>query len=436
MSFSTKGKPSATGKSYGRKPYVVGPEGDYTEMMSRVPRRAMEDQATIPRSQFDKPYLNDDYAEMEHFQPMPSTNFAWPDLVFPDFSGPVPDPNVDLSWVPKGAGGGIPCLMSLIGPMYCEPGAYPDWSYRGSIYLSLVNLNFLPSLGDFLDNVRVYINGSRYHNVTTGGSGRCGAGYLCIEKPPGGWVPGDKIYVDVKDAAKANFGQSLCSQVLIVACIEEACDCDSPPEGVFAFDDGSTSDTITPGSSISVYVTGGCPPFNWSVSGIGYNFTASNTQARNNVLRCSGGTCGPSFAAVADLTITDDCGDQVTAKILNTDGGWVEQSTGVCEITGVGTITGSGPNYTITYTTENKRQVHVYNYHEVTEGAPDPCGDSLCGTVDCSGSTWCDGYGLESEGSCLVGAYGLGWCACEQAAGDTCWCRRTYSLAYYEWGCP
>lgn len=57
-----------------------------------------------------------------------------------------------------------------------------------------------------------------------------------------------------------------------------------------AFDDDSTPDTISPGESAILYITGGVPPFDWTVSGVGFSLGQSQTTQRSNILSCAPGT--------------------------------------------------------------------------------------------------------------------------------------------------
>ena len=76
--------------------------------------------------------------------------------------------------------------------------------------------------------------------------------------------------------------------------------CQCPPTVAFEFDDANTSDTITSGGSIDVYVKGGCPPFTWGDPGTGYSWAygedvqgvpgSKQTKTRSNQLICSSGT--------------------------------------------------------------------------------------------------------------------------------------------------
>jgi len=71
--------------------------------------------------------------------------------------------------------------------------------------------------------------------------------------------------------------------------------CQCPPEVIFEFDDDSTPDTITSGDSIDVYITGGCAPFTYEVSGTGYTWNgngSSSYESSNRIeqLDCVGGS--------------------------------------------------------------------------------------------------------------------------------------------------
>lgn len=101
----------------------------------------------------------------------------------------------------------------------------------------------------------------------------------------------------------------------------EVCEC---PSGTFAFDDGSTDDTIDPGGTISIYIVEGCPPYSWSVSGTGYSLGSAQTTTNENTLTSANGACGVAYALQAKVTVTDNCGEEVEFTIRNTGGSqWV-----------------------------------------------------------------------------------------------------------------
>lgn len=114
--------------------------------------------------------------------------------------------------------------------------------------------------------------------------------------------------------------------------VEQECDVCTCPSGDFAYDDGSTPDTIAPGGSITLYVSGGCPPYSWSVSGLGYTLDNASTTDVTNGLNSASGTCGVNYGPIATVTVTDDCSDSVSFGIRSTGGsGWAIQcSFGAC----------------------------------------------------------------------------------------------------------
>ena len=82
-----------------------------------------------------------------------------------------------------------------------------------------------------------------------------------------------------------------CLDISDTNCCEECC----PAEVTFEFDDDNTPDTIVAGNSIDVYVLGGCAPFTYAVSGTGYTWNANGTSSyqsenRNEQLDCAAGT--------------------------------------------------------------------------------------------------------------------------------------------------
>ena len=71
--------------------------------------------------------------------------------------------------------------------------------------------------------------------------------------------------------------------------------CDCSPYIPLEFDDNSTPDTIAPDSNINVYISEGCAPYTYTVSGTGYTWHAngSTTLVSNDLneqLDCASGT--------------------------------------------------------------------------------------------------------------------------------------------------
>lgn len=323
-----------SGKTYGRKPYISGEEDDYLAQMSRVPRRAMEvqERGEAPRSVFDKPYLTDNYSEMEQFQP----------FHIPDPLVPVDPPRPPEGGKRIGSGGDDPvppppsdtCEISLQSPFKCCPKSGQTCRTRGGFTYAHARVSVIPmaehppkkGVGNDLEEIwnnaiQVYHNGVQASTTYVKG----GTWPLCIESTngDGSWNNGDTLYAFIR----GNTGDVIAEARIRVSCFKDAncCDCEDPPEGPFLFDDASTPDTITANGNISLFVQGGCAPYNWSVSGTGYSLAASSTEDPVNILYCSSGSyC--DYSPTATITVTDKCEQVVTFNIrcvTNTEWGLV-----------------------------------------------------------------------------------------------------------------
>ena len=308
MTIRTR-KPTPSYKDYSRKPYMEGDENDYREMMTAVPNKAMINQRYEPQSEFLKPHLSDvPYSEMEHFYPPPFTNFAWPNWKFPEFSGPVPE---DGEWEGDAGGefGGIEdtprnaCSFTLR-QQYCSqmesplsPGdavvsgsklpssKYPYsagshfWSFEGVGTHLIENIKVTPPMirsNPFSD----YSPQALSHKISFNWK----ADWACDEASMGGLVSTVLCY-NIRGVCKH------CVDVRDSGCCEDCC----PAETTFEFDDANTPDTIVKNASIDVYVTGGCAPFTYAVSGTGYTWNGNGAASyessnRNEQLDCADGT--------------------------------------------------------------------------------------------------------------------------------------------------
>jgi hypothetical protein len=127
-----KNVPSA---DFGRKPYLYdikreSPKSDYHDMMREVPQRAMMDQKLAKDSEFDKPYLHEDYQEMEYLWP-------WPGLTHPPFEMPKSKIPTGDKW--QGGGCIITCSdpHECNQPIKCSPAIFEYWGPTAGRYSEL-----------------------------------------------------------------------------------------------------------------------------------------------------------------------------------------------------------------------------------------------------------------------------------------------------------
>lgn len=434
MSTTTTGKPRATSKEYGRRLYVEGAEVGHVDAMRRVPAKAMYDQRVEKMSEREKPYLSDDYDDMQ-YQYTPPELLPWAWDVHPHpfdprtgvgagaFPKPIPGAEWYWDW---------PCVircrsaLACDGPVQCYPmmwsGDKKNLGFRvfikegmGGKWSAYSNWRYLPRL----------TKEEREKDPP-----RATDWPLIVNAPIGGWnsfPDKDRHYIQVNmvDAAKHK-----CHDDIGTVCYGKDC-CVQPEYVVMTLDAAGTDDTIDNENPATVTVQDGCSSYNWSVSGTGFTIVPDGqSESMSAVVTASGG-CG-----AATVTIIDKCGTTVTHQILHTTGSWVLKSSDVCVLSGTGTQIDWNSGHPIwELVVEEKKQVQILEYYGNAHSGCDPvlkCGDIERGP----GSEWCDKYGLESEGVCLY--TGVTWCNCyiDPPGSSTCHTMTTESLAYYEWECP
>jgi len=307
-------------REFGRKPYMdiladpddPGSELPYLDRMRLVTDKAMFDQRLEKQSEMKKPYLAADYEGMEHWRLPPLTNIQWPwvpRMQLPRFPGPAPV-NTDVQWYGYGVTG--QCMFSVVHEhpddgdtcfdrirmlMYTYTPLAADVDIpkaEGSTGQTTDGPDYEPPPADLASPIERLVKALWYGTERGNGQETPKIGHVKYRKqddeiivypPPEGWS------YDIADGEsdvhlKVVFhdpGGSVCSDDIVMEC---GCQCN----GSLAFDDASTPDTIAPGGDITVYVTGGCPPFSWSVSGTGYSFASGSTSDRYNTLSCASGT--------------------------------------------------------------------------------------------------------------------------------------------------
>jgi hypothetical protein len=177
-------------------------------------------------------------------------------------------------------------------------------------------------------------------------------GGYCLRPVGGNWPLGNNTTVRI--TFKDGYGNTCRDdETIYVDC------CQDPTTPTFAFDDASTPDTIAKNSTISVYVTGGCAPYAWSVSGTGFSLGSASTSGVSNTLTASNNNCGASQAAIATVVVVDNCGVSKSGIIKFTGGQYVEKGdVGHTNLVG---YVGSPPDHCSGYGPCNDLWDHYYN---------------------------------------------------------------------------
>lgn len=152
-------------------------------------------------------------------------------------------------------------------------------------------------------------------------------------------------------------------------CIDQCDDCSSVPALTWP---DNNPETIARNSQVSVFVFGGRPPFHWIVSGQGFSLLLSETQSRDNVLIADATACG-----TASITVTDQCGFNVTGEVRCVSGQWcLIQS---CEHT---TLRGTYLGY---YHAVEIRGKYKYEAYFCYQAPPGVCMRGICAGISSLG---------------------------------------------------
>jgi len=92
-------------------------------------------------------------------------------------------------------------------------------------------------------------------------------------------------------------------------------------------------------------------------------------------------------------------------------------------------IDNTPPDYTIDFENieGNFKQYQRVHQNWIDD---DQCAGDSCGGTDYSATAWCNAYGYEAQGSCLID----GWCECSNYGVD-CYGGRTVDIEYFLWEC-
>lgn len=108
---------------------------------------------------------------------------------------------------------------------------------------------------------------------------------------------------------------------------------------------------VDPNSQIAVKISGGCPPYSWSVSGNGYWLENDFTYGEDNIVYTDN-----NIGCLAAITVLDKYGNQLTGY-LRAPGVWILKSEGVCELSGLPTSSLRSNRHEDYIIVGNKKQV-------------------------------------------------------------------------------
>ncbi len=301
----------AGGKTYGQKGYI----GDkcYDEMMNRATYSDFLNKFKEKKSQRDKPYLPGDYAEMEHFYPIPSTP---PTPSYPNLPG-IPGAEDEFWDRPPG-----------IRPDFCDIICRDDRGEAPEFQCTDVLGWCYPALVTLGSALRWIVEGPVKKILKDTESASIHIPLGGIEIHPD-WdaieAEGDVKCATFKAKLTEVFGTSSTQQSIIVEnkleCFEEEFElcckniCECPSDPVFAYTSGNPT-TIVRGQTATITVNNGCGAFHWSVAGTGFSFANSSTAAGTNTLLADNTAC------FGIITVTDNCGDDATGEVRVTAGSW------------------------------------------------------------------------------------------------------------------
>jgi len=307
----------------GIKPFLESAKTAFPNMMRRVTQTARDWVVKEKHSEMIKPYLSDEpYPMMDDTYPTPFS------AEFPPFPGG--------DWTDINAWGEeqwrFQCIISCrhttkerdkcSAPIKCSYGAWTfktdghviGWRFFGSDGRNItgaLDIVWHPEAGRVGEIWATPKAGFLWGDILLDSNEKITAYFIDVGNPGGQYYhPILKRWFSLKP------GRSTCDDDTNIKCV--VCPVDPP----MSFDDDSTSDTIAPGGSITMYVTGGLSTYSWSVSGTGYTLGSSVTTGLSNTLTSASGTCGVNYDAVASVTVTDTCGTEANFDIRNTGGQW------------------------------------------------------------------------------------------------------------------
>ena len=372
-----------------RRPYLMGNQS--VGNFYKAPARFLKELADR-ESEFEKPYLDEDYRKMHFDFPVPDWPIMPPLGPGPELPIPGPSPGLSLCAITCYVPGGGDCSE----PIWCHPSIWCgtdmscnlcSWIVSGAT-LGYSWKHIVDEVPSKTRGIEIWID----ENLLTEGKAL--------------------IHAQMQDPCG-----NLCGKDLEVTCKE------CPPDIVISWDSDNSAETIGRNAAVDVYVKDGLGDYTWHVAGTGFSIPETTTGV-HNVLSADNTACG-----TATITVTDVCGDTTTGYVRCTAASdWVLKAPyDTCVISGAASyLVGA---YVFEYIAGNKRQL------ESIIRAAGATGDCV------TDAAFCDGY-CDTD-TCLAppfvepGIYGDITPNCmdhPETGSISCFCGEL-NLRYYEWEC-
>lgn len=287
-------KPTGGNKDYARKPFMNSV--DYLTGMLRSTEKHYDNLHKRPWSDDKKPYMGDEYPEMESFwTPYNPPPYNPPPVGPPPYT-PPPD---------------IPPYIPWHMVFYCNP---TECYRKGGVTEIALNCTY-PVVGVEFAHFRpdgIEISTSGQYMIVTAAEGDAADDHFEFNVLMRGLNP-DEVIEDGEHYS-----------ILI-----SACDCEDVVDLEWDFDNNLS--IMYANSDRTIYVLNGEPPFDWSVEGEGFSLAESQTTGRSNRLFLSADACG-----TGEITITGSCSSVTGNVICSTNGRWVKSGEVWCVCLGGG----------------------------------------------------------------------------------------------------
>lgn len=312
-------KPIASSQEYGRRPALKGGKhapgylgylhgggrsGTYRELVGRNTETSVMQRAIAAfkkHSEFKKPYLSDEFPEMEHY-----------------YSGPIQFPGTEYD------------------PYTPDIGLTECWDVCKKNHSDVY----------FDDDCFVYV--WMDHRLTLQGGKVIIDNAYAVEMVQIDDASIDgiirKIFKSVSDIdANTNVIWTV-TQPLFEACpgvderIAKSCRrtynepetcAECPAAIVVAWDDAYSADTVARSATVNIGILYGVAPYDWVVAGVDFTVGSASTSGVTNTLSAGATACG-----TATITVTDACGDTATGYVRCTTGTWTEIESAVNKVVG------------------------------------------------------------------------------------------------------